>query len=376
MMKKILFVDDEPNVFEAFERMLRPERFVWDLHSASGVAEALAKMEEHEYDTIVSDYNMPGQNGFALLEAVRRSEASADIPFVIVTGSSDSSLKRIALELGATDLLSKPVQREDLVARLRNVLRLKEYQDAILGQNQSLEQLVDERTSQLAASKHETIWRLAKAAESRDEDTGNHVVRVGCYCRMISETLGMSDEFVQLIFLASPLHDIGKIGIPDRVLLKPAKLDPAEWEIMKTHAKLGAEILSRDLEIILGINAWAPASLANTPMVCDNPILEMAAVIALSHHEKWDGSGYPNGISGEDIPIAARIVAVADVYDALCSERPYKRAMPEEQALQIMEEGRGKHFDPTVLDAFLESLPRLREVRLQFAESFPRAEVA
>lgn len=375
-MKQILFVDDEPNVFESFARMLRPERFVWDLHSASCVPEALEKVEQHSYDAIVSDYNMPGQDGFAFLTAIRNSEKSGDIPFVVVTGIADDNLKRMALELGATDLLSKPVLREDLVARLRNVLRLKEYQDAMKDQNHNLEKLVDERTAQLAASKQEIIWRLAKAAESRDEDTGNHVIRVGCYCRLIAEAMNMSKEFVKLIFLASPLHDIGKIGIPDSVLLKPGKLDPGEWAIMKTHAQQGAEILSSHLDIVLGVQSWEGAAFETTSMICENPVMEMAAVIALAHHERWDGSGYPNGISGEDIPIAARIVAVADVYDALCSERPYKKAMPEDQALQVMKDDRGKHFDPAVLDALFEILPQLREVRLHFTETFWREEAA
>jgi putative two-component system response regulator len=367
-MKQILFVDDESHVLESFERMLRPERKNWKISTACGVAEALSEAARTDFDAIVSDYNMPGQDGFALLTEIRASVATADIPFVIVTGNSDATLKRSALELGATDLLSKPVLREDLIARLRSCLKIKEYQDAIKVHTLELERLVEDRTADLIASRHEIIWRLAKAAESRDEDTGNHVVRVACYARFIAEALEMSEDFVKLIFLSSPLHDIGKIGIPDNILLKPGKFDAAERDVMNTHTLLGGEILGRNLEMLMAINEWAPASLANTPMLCDNPILEMASEIALAHHEKWDGSGYPNGLRGDDIPIAARIVAVADVYDALCSKRPYKVPMPEDRALDIIEEGRGSHFDPAILDAFLLSLPKIRQVRLHFAE--------
>jgi putative two-component system response regulator len=372
-MKKLLFVDDEANILEGYERLLWPERRTWSLLKAGSVREATAILAEENVDAIISDYNMPGQSGFDLLTRVR---ATSDIPLVIITGSAESGLKREALELGATDLLSKPVDREDLVARIRNVLRIKEYQDAIKEHNQRLEELVAERTAQLVASRHEIIWRLAKAAESKDEDTGNHVIRVGCYCRVIAEALEMPEEFVELIFLASPLHDIGKIGVPDRVLLKPGKLDDEEWKIMRSHAQVGANILCHDLEIVMAINGWAPASLANVPMQCHNPILEMAAEIAVAHHEKWDGTGYPNGISGEQIPITARIVAIADVYDALTSERPYKRAFTEEEALAIIDEGRGRHFDPRIVDAFYSGLPRIREIRAHFADHMKRVEAA
>lgn len=374
--KTLLFVDDEPNVLEAFVRMLHPERHVWELRTVGSATEALDILASAQLDAIISDYHMPGQNGFALLQAVRSSD-QPDVPFVIVTGSSEAGLKRTALELGATDLLSKPVEREDLLARLRNVIRLKECQDAIKSHNAHLEDLVEERTAELAASRHEIIWRLAKAGESRDEDTGNHVVRVALYCKIIAEKLQMEPKFVRLLFLSSPLHDIGKIGIPDSLLLKPGKLTDEEWSIMRTHCRIGTEILDQDAKMVAAVNKWAPESLANIRSRAENPILDMASRIALCHHEKWDGSGYPEGLAREDIPIEARIVAIADVYDALCSPRPYKAAMAEDKALEIIRSGEGKHFDPAVLAAFEEGLPDIREIRLQLADEIePEAKVA
>ena len=364
--RKLLFVDDEPNVLEAFIRMLRPERKEWDIRTANSADEALQLVAAEPVDAIVSDYSMPGRNGFYLLQTIRTIEP--DLPFIIVTGNQDAGLKRNALELGATDLLNKPVDRDDLVARLRNVLRLKQYQDALKFHTTHLEELVQERTAELEASRHEIIWRLAKAGELRDEDTGNHVIRVGCYCRIIAEHLGLSKDFVRLIFLSSPLHDIGKIGVPDTILLKRGPLTDEEWSVMRSHCRHGAEILRQDTKLMQAIKDWAPAGTMDSNHRFTHPILEMASRIALSHHEKWAGNGYPHGLSGEDIPLEARIVAVADVFDALGSPRPYKPALPDEKVMEIMAEGRGTHFDPKVYDAFMRALPEIKQVREHFAD--------
>jgi putative two-component system response regulator len=366
-MKKLLFVDDEPLVLDAFQRMLRPERLTWEIHTANSVASAIEIIARENFDAIVSDYAMPGRDGFSLLQEIRSNDP--DLPFIFVTGSQDSTLKRSALELGATDLLTKPIEREDLLARLRNVLRLKEYQDAQKRYSAQLEETVLERTAELRASRHEIIWRLAKAGEMRDEDTGNHVIRVGCYCRAISEKLGCDQDFVQLIFLASPLHDIGKIGVPDTILLKQGKLTDEEWVVMRSHCRFGYEILGHDTKLMHVLEDWAPMGMADSTTRYTHPILDMAARIAISHHEKWNGSGYPNGLDGEDIPLEGRIVAIADVFDALGSERPYKRAFPEEKVLEILAEGRGTHFDPAVYDAFMAALPELRSIRDHFSDS-------
>jgi len=361
--KRILFVDDEKMFLVSVERILRHQMNVWQIDYAERAAEALAALEESDYDVLVTDINMPAMTGFELLEELRKQPRLQDLPVIVLTGNSQDDLKRRALELGATDLLSKPVHPEDLIARLRSALRTKDYQDQIKAYNRSLEDMVKERTAALEASRREIIWRLAKAGEYRDEDTGNHVVRVGCYCRSIAEKLNMPDHFVDAIFLAGPLHDIGKIGIPDRILLKPARLTDEERNIMEGHCAIGAKILS---DIPLGLqhyNIWRESNQKACAFSDKNEFLEMAVGIAQAHHEKWDGSGYPQKLGGEDIPLEARIVALADVYDALISKRPYKKAFDEKTVMEIIRAEVSGHFDPTVYEAFLACLDDIRAVR-------------
>jgi putative two-component system response regulator len=368
MKRRILFVDDEPHVLEGLRRMLHAHRLQWDMTFVGSTEEALNQICGGIPDVIVSDVAMPGKDGFELLTELRSSEDTKDVPVVMLTGARDDGLKRKALTLGATDLLNKPVNREDLVARLQSVLRLKSYQDELKGQNELLEQRVDERTAELAASRLDIIWRLGKAAECRDEDTGNHIVRVGCYCRILAEALGMKRGFVETLFLASPLHDIGKIGIPDSILLKEGPLTDDEWEVMRQHCAIGAELLRANPRPVSPVLAWR-GELANLPREqTDNPILKMAASIALTHHERWDGAGYPGGLAGEAIPPESRIVAVSDVYDALRMERPYKPAYPESETLGIMEDEVGRHFDPTVFAAFSRSIEEFDAVRVELAD--------
>jgi putative two-component system response regulator len=347
--------------------MLWQERESWDVRFAKSAKEALELIASESPDAVVTDVFMEGATGFDLLSQIRADEDTASIPVIVVTGSREQGLKKEALGLGATDLLTKPVNREELIARLRNVLRLKEYQDQIKAHNAELEQRVEERTRQLSASRIEVILRLAKAAEFRDEETGNHVIRVGCYCRAIARTMGLDDEFVDRLFLASPLHDIGKIGIPDAVLLKPGKLTPDEWEIMKRHCEIGEQILRENSKVMSAFMEWGP-DVASLRWIGGHPLMHMASSIAMTHHEKWDGSGYPRGLSGEEIPLESRIVAIADVFDALRSVRPYKPAFEEEKALEIIREGSGKHFDPRVVEAFLSCLDDIRAIESRFAD--------
>jgi putative two-component system response regulator len=213
------------------------------------------------------------------------------------------------------------------------------------------------------------IWRLGKVAEHRDDATGNHVIRVGCMSRVIAEMLGKDRDFVETLFLAAPLHDIGKIGIPDAVLLKRGPLSPGEWEVMKRHCQIGARILRDDGIAKTAFWEWRDPSAAMDDPDQKNPFLEMAASIALAHHERWDASGYPRGLAGEEIPPEARIVAISDVFDAVCSRRPYKEAYDEDRALEIIRDGEGTHFDPDVLAAFLDSLPEIRSIRERFADT-------
>jgi len=364
--ERILFVDDEPAVLSSLRRMLHRERDVWDMTFLDTPHAALAALLRSDFDVVVTDAQMPGMDGLQLIWHLRQAEQTRDVPVIVVTGSADRDLKRKALDLGAADLLSKPVATEDLVARLRSVLRLKACQDELKCQNDLLEQKVRERTRQLEASRLDIIWRLGRAAEFRDEDTGNHILRVGYFSRVIAETLGLDRDFADRLFLAAPLHDIGKLGIPDSILLKPGPLTTEEWHIMRRHCEMGASILQQHSDTERVFKEWGSQELNTAYESLENPILEMAATIALTHHEKWNGKGYPQGLVGEDIPLVGRIVAISDVYDALTSERPYKPAFPEEKVLAVIQEGIGQDFDPEVVAAFDLSFERIRAIRREF----------
>ncbi len=368
MKRRILFVDDEPHVLDGLRRMLHAERDRWEMSFVDGARAALDQMRAASFDAVVSDVNMPGKDGFALLVEMRTDERTQDVPVIILTGRYEGDIKRRALDLGATDLLSKPVDPQDLIARLRNAIRLKEYQDELKAQNVILELKVEQRTAELADSRLDIIWRLGKVAEHRDEQTGNHVVRVGCYCRVIAETLGADHEFVEMLLLTSPLHDIGKIGIPDAVLLKPGPLSEDEWDVMKRHCAIGAEILREDSKVMNAFLAWRGGRTCGHNGNGQNPILRTASSIALTHHEWRDGTGYPTGLAGENIPLESRIVALADAYDALCFERPYKPALPEAEALRIIRNEVGRHFDPQVHAAFEKSITELRAIQTELRD--------
>ncbi len=373
--RRVLFVDDEQRVLDALKRSLRGKRREWEMTFTNSVAEALAAMDRVLPDAVISDINMPERDGFDLLGTVRGAEVTRDIPVVILTGNGDRDLKRRALDAGATDLLNKPIDADDLVARIGSVLRLKAYQDEIKRHSAQLEAKVRERTAELELSRAEFIWRLGKAGEFRDSDTGNHVVRVGYYAQRLAQQLGLDALVTQTIFLTAPLHDIGKIGVPDRILLKPTKLTPEEWGIMQLHTTIGGQILRA--EPVAGEHRQIISQLVETPDLLDhNPLASAGAQIADGHHEHWDGSGYPDGLAGEDIPIPARIVAVSDVYDALCAERPYKPALPEDDVLAIMRKNALEHFDPEVFAAFEKVRNDFREIGEEFRDDPPGQEPA
>ncbi|GJQ57536.1 MAG: response regulator [Candidatus Scalindua sp. AMX11] len=363
MKKQILFVDDEPCVLNGFRRSLQDLHNIWEMYFVGSVDAALNQIENVSIDVIVSDINMPGKDGFEFLKILRESEKTKNIPVIILTGCKESDFKRRALELGAMDLLNKPVERDDLFARLNSMLRLKSYHD-------NLEQKVKERTAELTYSRMDIIWRLGNLAEFRDEDTGNHILRVGSYCKVIAEQLGMGQDFIETLFLTSPLHDIGKVGIPDNILLKPGKLTSEEFEIMKHHCVIGAEIFYQDSKIMQLFQSWQRNNLQMQieKMMDKNPLQEMAATIALTHHEKWNGTGYPKGLSKRDIPLESRIVSISDVFDALSSTRPYKPAFSESKIMDIINGEVGRHFDPEVYDAFMESMEEVREIKAQFSD--------
>lgn len=365
MKKLVLFVDDEPNVFAAVQRIMQAERSEWDLRYAWNVSEAIDVLRRESIDVVVSDMVMPGKDGFELLAEMQRSAAWKDIPLVFLTGLEERDLKKRALESGAADLLSKPVDPSELKARIRSVLKIRTYQAELRAQNEMLDRKVQERTFALRESQLQIVWRLGKVSEYRDDQTGNHVVRVGCYSRVIAEVLGTPDEFVERVLLAGPLHDIGKIGVPDAVLLKPGRLMPEERETMKRHCVIGAQILRGAPKTLVAFQAWNPNRRPPDQKAITNPILEMAAHIAVSHHERWDGKGYPVGLSGESIPLEARIVALADAYDAMRSERPYKPALPEAEAVEIIQSEKGKHFDPEVCEAFERSVGEFQAIHAE-----------
>ncbi len=368
LKKQILFVDDEPNVLDGLRRLLQSQRVEWEMSYACSVDAALGRLEETSFDVIVSDIRMPGKDGLELLKLLQKSEITRNIPVIMVTGCNESDMKRRSLDLGATDLLNKPVCKEDLLARLHSVLRLKSYQDRLNNQNKILEQKVRERTVELESSRLDIIWRLGKIAEFRDEETGNHVVRVGWYCKIIAESLGMGEDFVEMLFLTSPLHDIGKVGMPDEVLLKRGRLNYEQWEIMKQHCEIGSEVFSQDYGGMKSFLAWNRKNAHKRNKNGSNLLYKMAATITMTHHEKWDGTGYPKGLAGNDIPLESRIVAISDVYDALCSERPYKSAYSEDKAMAILSKEVGRHFDPDVFKAFENALEEIRSVSVQFAD--------
>lgn len=352
-MIKVLFVDDEVRVLDALRRMLRSKRDEWDCHFIESVDEAMNHLIVEGTDAIVSDINMPNKTGFDFLKAVRSHPKFSYIPFIMLTGNSDMSVKREALNMGVTDFVNKPCDFIELTARISNAVRMKHYQDQICEYSNTLETKVKERTEQLEVSRREIVYRLAKAAEAKDATTGGHIVRVGLMSRLIAREMGLSESIQERLLLSSPLHDLGKIGIADGILNKPGKLNDEEREQMKKHCEVGAEILASELNPIFS---------GGSNQVADDGLMLTAARIALCHHERWDGNGYPVGLKGDSIPLEARIVAIADVYDALRSTRPYKPAYSREQAWGILQEESGKHFDPAVVDAMGRCLEEVEKI--------------
>ncbi len=361
--RRILFIDDEEQITRTLNLLLGRRHRDWDLVFQNDPRQALAYAAENDLDTIVTDISMPVLTGFEVIERLRAMPRHAGTPIIVLTGNAEADQKRRALDTGADDLLSKPVLLEDLTARLQSALRIKEQQDLLRDANRLLEARVAERTQQLAQSRLDILLRLGRAAEYRDEDTGHHIVRVGLYAKMLALELGLPREFADRLVMAAPLHDVGKIGVPDSILLAPRRLSPEEWAVMQTHPQIGWGILSEVSPVLSSLTTIEGQALEP---VADNPLLECAATIALTHHEKFDGSGYPRSLAGESIPIEGRIVALADVYDALSSERPYKPPFPEEKVLAIIAEGSGSHFDPAVAAAFGRRREQFDEVRRRY----------
>ncbi|MBL8473482.1 MAG: HD domain-containing protein [Rhodocyclaceae bacterium] len=301
---------------------------------------------DNEPDLVIVDYQMPAPDGIEFIQRFRESNGKADTPVLMVTAAHEKEVRYRALESGATDFLTKPVDRMEFLSRARNMLALRRSHLALADRAATLSVEVRKATEVIVARERETILRLARAAEFRDPETGAHILRMANYSSLIAQKMGMDEEFQDLLLQAAPMHDVGKLGTPDHILLKPGKLTPEEFEIMKQHATIGYEILKDSA----------------------SEVLQLAAKIALSHHEKFDGSGYPGGSVGQDIPIEGRIVAVADVFDALTSERPYKKAWELPRAIAMLEEGAGKHFDPDCVRAFLSDMDGVLEIKNRYRD--------
>lgn len=359
----IMIVDDEPVNIKVVQKYLRNagyKQFV----DTSDSRQAVKLIREQHPDIILLDIMMPHVNGLDILEVIRGDLEFQHVPVLILTAASDDEVRFRALELGATDFLNKPVRAAELIPRIRNALIVKAHHDNLAKYSAQLEHEVRMRTAELAQSREEVIRVLACAAEYRDRETGNHVLRVGRYAGIIARELGFSRARAELIGQAAILHDAGKIGISDSILLKPGKLTLDELEQVKKHCDYG-------MNILLGRPTHANVEcqgLSGTQRLCESPILRIAATVAISHHEKWDGSGYPLGLAGEHIPIEGRITAVADVFDALSSRRPYKDPMPLDQCFDILEQGREQHFDPKVLDAFFARMDDIVRVAFDLSD--------
>ncbi len=290
------------------------------------------------------------------------------IPVVVLSAATDRDVKHICLELGVSDFLSKPIDPIELLPRVRNTLLNKQYRDQLATHAEKLEDQVRQRTAELAASREEIVHCLARAAEYRDDDTGHHVMRVGKYVGVIARELNFNESRVEVLELAAQLHDIGKIGIPDAVLHKPGKLDDEERAIINKHTAIGKQIIQPLTPHEWNILKSHTRLGSNLLHVSSSPLLMLAARIAQTHHERFDGTGYPLGLKGEDIPIEGRMTAVADVFDALSTKRPYKEAFPREKCFEIMAQGRGTHFDPKILDAFFARSEEVVKIQMDYMD--------
>ncbi len=352
----ILVVDDQPQNVELLEAYLLPGGY--EIVKAANGEEALEKLSGNQIDLLLLDIMMPGMDGFEVTRRVRQDIGHPSLPIILVTALKDTEDRIKGIEAGCDDFLSKPVDKTELLARVKSLLKVKDYNELMSNYRKELESEVTGRTEELRlaferikAASLDTIYRLSMASEYKDEDTGAHIKRMSRYSAAVARRMGLDENTIETILYASPMHDLGKIGIPDHILVKPAKLDHTEWEIMKLHTVIGARILKGS----------------------DAEFIKLGEVIAQSHHEKWDGSGYPDGLKGNEIPISGRITAIADVFDALTSKRPYKEPFSEDRSLAIIKDGRGSHFDPDVVDAFFAIQDEILAIKKQYADDTQRA---
>lgn len=360
----IMVLDDEPFNCLMVRKHLRSAGYT-SIITSSDASSAIEAIGSQQPALLLLDIVMPQITGLEILRLLRASPATEHLPVLILTASTDAETRRTALELGATDFLAKPVDPLELVPRVRNALTSKAFQDHLARHAEDLEQIVRRRTAELEASRREVIHCLARAADYRDDVTGRHVVRVGRYAGILARAIGLKPDDVEAIELAAQLHDVGKIGIPDSILHEPGKLSSEMFTIMQRHCGFGQRILA-PLDETDAAKLRSQSELGGGMLsFSSSPILLLAARIAQTHHERWDGTGYPLGLAGSDIPLEGRITAIADVFDALTSARPYKPAFPREKSVAIMQEGRGTHFDPELLDAFFACIDQITQVQTE-----------
>lgn len=355
---KILVVDDDPAIRDTLREILLSEGY--EVETAEDGKRALEQIPLFSPDIILTDYLMPEMDGITLCKIIKNDPGTVDIGVILITGVGDLETRVKGLLAGADDFLNKPFMLPELQARIKSLTKVKLYHDFLKDYQRRLEEEVEKKTNELLKSNLnlqlalneikdlslEIIFRLAKAAEYRDEHTGYHIQRIAHYTVALGVHLGLNNETLEVLRYASPLHDIGKLGIPDAILLKPGALTKEEWEIMKEHTLIGANILKGS----------------------KIKYLKAAEKIALYHHERWDGSGYPEGLKGEKIPLFARITAIADVFDALTTDRPYRKALSVEEAFTIIEEGKGKHFDPELVNIFFKIKEEILTIRELFKD--------
>lgn len=350
---KILIVDDNSANIALLEMMLSAENYT-NIKSTTDPSTVMDLYNKEKFDLILLDIRMPVMSGLDVIKLLHdKIEEDDYLPILVLTAQHELETKLEALELGATDFVTKPFNNTEVLNRIKNILLVKAFYNQRKNYSEILEDKVKLRTKELTLKNEELknarleiIQYLGRAAEYRDNETGFHVIRVSKYCKLLAQAIGLPDEKVELIYHASPMHDVGKIGISDTILLKPGKLTPEERKIIETHTEIGAEILKGN----------------------QSELMKLARIIAQSHHEKWDGTGYPNNLAGESIPIAGRILAICDVFDALTFERPYKQAWSIESAVEYLKQNSGLHFDPKLVTAFMNHLPEILAIRNEFLD--------
>lgn len=345
LQAKIMIIDDDQSDVSLLETILKSAKYT-HIKGITDSRKSSVTYRDFRPDLVLLDLKMPHMDGFQVMKQLKDIERESYVPVLVLTADHEYKTRLHALEMGAKDFLTKPLNMMEVLNRIRNMLEVRLLHNQVSGQKEILEQKVRERTKELNETRLEIIRRLSIAAEYRDNETGLHIIRMSKMSALLGKAIGMNETQQELLLNASPMHDIGKIAIPDRILLKPGKFDQEEWEIMKTHTTIGAKILSGN----------------------NSELMELARVIALTHHEKWDGSGYPKGLKGEEIPLEGRICGLCDVFDALSSKRTYKKAWSIEDTVAEIDRTSGTHFDPILVKLFKKILPDVLAIKKQYVE--------